>query len=130
MNLDKLGIYLNLNTYEIFQRIKRIEFFMTQFLKDCDSVQATFDIRLNAQDIRSITAIAKNCCNNNNLINEDCLLEIIILYYFIMDIFHEDHNTQTLENYFGIRNLTAILVNNISYFSKPYVASNLRRRLN
>ena len=130
MNLDKLGIYINLNTYEIFQRIKRIEFCMTQFLKDCESVQANFDIRLNAQDIRSITAIAKNCCNNINLINEDCLLEIIILYYFIMDIFHEDHNTQTLENYFGIRNLTDILINNISYFSKPYVASNLRRRIN
>ena len=103
---------------------------MTQFLKDCESVQATFDIRLNAQDIRSITAITKNCCNNNNLINEDCLLEIIILYYYIMDIFHEDHNTQTLENYFGIKNLTDVLINNISYFSKPYVASNLRRKLN
>ena len=33
-------------------------------------------------------------------------------------------------NYFGIKNLTDVLINNISYFSKPYVASNLRRKLN
>jgi hypothetical protein len=124
MNLDKLGIYLDLDTYEIFHRIKRLECSMSEFLKDSESIQANMDLRLNAQDIRSITSIAKNSMH----IEEDCLLEVIILYYYIMDILYEDHNTQTLENYFGIRNLTNILIKNIFYFSKPYVQSNLRRR--
>jgi hypothetical protein len=129
MNLDPLGIYLELNTHEIFYRIKNIEHCMSNFLIESESVIGGTDIRLDARDIRSITAIAKNCCNNVNLINEDCLLEIIILYYYIMDILHEDYNTHNLENYFGIRNFTSILIKNISFFSKPYVESNLRRKL-
>ena len=128
MNLDPLGSYLDLNTHEIFYRIKNIEHSMSKFLTETESAICETDIRLDSRDIRSITAIAKNCCNNVNLINEDCLLEIIILYYYIMDIFHEDYNTHNLENYFGIRNFTSILIKNISSFSKPYFQSNLRRK--
>ena len=129
MNFDNLGKYLQIDTYEIFQRIKWFEKTLKQFLIECDSTQKKLDLRLNAADIRSITAIAKNCRNNANLIVLDSLLEIIIMYYYIMDIFHEDYNTETLENYFGILNFTEILIKYIGYFSKPYFYSNLRRRM-
>ena len=127
MKLDSLGVYLDLDTYEIFERLKRFERTVKSFLKETDSDQKKLDLRLNAQDIRSITAIAKNCRSNSKLINLDCLLEIIMMYYYIMDIFHDDYNTEDLENYFGILNLTEILITYIGYFSKPYVQSNLRR---
>ena len=129
MNLDNLGFYLQLDTYEAFGRIKRMEYCMSEFLKVTHSDQAGMDTRLDPRDIRSITAIAKNCSNNPKLINEDCLLEMIFLYYYIMEIFHEDYNTETLENYFRIRNFTSILLNNIGSFSTPYVESNLRRKI-
>jgi hypothetical protein len=127
MKLDLLGVYLELETYEIFERLKRFERIVKSFLKETDSNQKNLDLRLNAQDIRSITAIAKNCRSNSKLMNLDCLLEIITMYYYIMDIFHDDYNTGDLENYFGILNLTDILITYIGYFSKPYVQSNLRR---
>jgi hypothetical protein len=129
MNLDNLAFYLQLDTYELFGRLKRMEHCMSVFLIVSQSDQAGMDTRLDARDIRSITAIAKNCSNNPKLMNEDCLLEIIFLYYYIMDIFHEDYNTETLENYFCIRNFTNILLANIGSFSTPYVESNLRRKI-
>jgi hypothetical protein len=128
MNFDYLGIYLDLDTYEIFQRLKHFERTVRSFLKETDSDQKKLDLRLNAQDIRSITAIAKNCRSNSKLMELDSLLEVIIMYYYIMDIFHEDYNTEDLENYFGILNFTDIIIKYIGYFSKPYVQSNLRRR--
>ena len=130
MKLDKLGVYLELDTFEIYERIKRIEKHMKLFLIETESQQIKQNIYLDPRDIRTITAIAKNCCNNINLINQDCLLEIILLYYYIMDILHEDHSTQSIENFFGIRNFTSILINNIQLFSKPYVVSNMKRKIN
>jgi hypothetical protein len=128
MKLDSLGLYLELDTYEIFKRLKHFERTVRSFLIESDSDQKKLDLRLNSQDIRSITSIAKNCRNNSKLMELDTLLEVIIMYYHIMDIFHEDFNTENLENYFGILNLTDILINYIGYFSKPYIESNLRRR--
>jgi len=129
MNLDNLGFYLQLDTYEVFGRLKRMEQCMSEFLKVSQSSQTGMDTILDSRDIRSITAIAKNCSNNPKLNNEDCLLEIIFLYYYIMDIFHGDYGTETLENYFCIRNFTKILLSNIGSFSTPYVKSNLRRKI-
>jgi hypothetical protein len=129
MKLDNLSEHLELGSYEVFERMKRIERNVKSFLKETESDQMKFDLRLNSQDVRSITAIAKNCRSNSKLFNLDCLLEIIIIYYYIMEIFHDDYNTETLENYFGILDLTDILITYIDYFSKPYFESNLRRKI-
>jgi hypothetical protein len=128
MNLDNLAFYLQLDTYEVFGRLKRMEHCMSVFLIVSQSDQVGMDTRLDARDIRSITAIAKNCRSNSKLMELDSLLEVIIMYYYIMEIFHEDYNTEDLENYFGILNFTDIIIKYIGYFSKPYVQSNLRRR--
>jgi len=129
MKLDNLSEHLELGSYEVFERMKRIERNVKSFLKETESDQMKFDLRLNSQDVRSITAIAKNCSSNSKLFNLDCLLEIIIIYYYIMEIFHDKYNTETLENYFGILDLTDILITYIDYFSKPYFESNLRRKI-
>jgi hypothetical protein len=125
MKIEKLSNNLELDSYEVFKRIKRIEYKVERYLEEIDSNQKDEDIYLNSSDIRTITAISKYCRNNTKLYNEDCLLEIIILYYYMMDILHEDHNSIHLEYYFQINNFTNILINNISFFSKPYLQSKI-----
>jgi len=125
MKFEKLSDNLDLDSYEVFKRIKRIEYKVECYLEEIDSKQKDEDIYLNYSDIRTITAISKYCRNNTKLYNEDCLLEIILLYYYMMDILHEDHNSIHLENYFQINNFTNLLINNISFFSKPYLQSKL-----
>jgi hypothetical protein len=126
MKIEKLSDILELDSYEVFKRIKRIEYKVERYLEEIDSNQKEEDIYLNSSDIRTITAISKYCRNNTKLYNEDCLLEIIILYYYMMDILHEDHNSIHLEYYFQINNFTNILINNISFFSKPYLQSKIK----
>ena len=129
MKIDELSEHLELGSYEVFKRIKYFEFTVYNFLQESESDQYYEDLTLNSDDIKSITTICKNCCNNVNLCNQDCLLEIILLYYYIMDIFHDDHNSDNLENYFQINNFTDLLVPNISSLSKPYFIANLNRKM-
>ena len=129
MKIDKLSEYLELDSYEVFKRIKYFEFTVYNYLTDVECDQRDEDLTLNSDDIKSITAICKSCCNNINLCNQDCLLEIVLLYYYIMDIFHTDHNSDDLENYFQINNFTDLLIPNISSLSKPYFISNLNKKM-
>ena len=130
MNFSKLEKYLDIPEIEIFYRIKRFEMNIFKLLKETKSDQQIVEIRFNQRDIIVISAIAKNCRNNNKLINLDVLLEIIILYYCIMEIILDKHSTGVLENYFEIPNFTSILIENIGSFSKPYVQSIMKQRIN
>jgi len=121
MQLHKLSVYLDIDELDIFCRIKKFQHDLFKFLKETESNQNTSDVIFNDKDIKIVTEIAKNCFVNNVLVDNDSLLEIILLYYSIMEIIHEQHTTSTLENFFCIDNFTEILVTNIDYFSKPYM---------
>ena len=130
MDFSKLEKYLDIPEIEIFYRIKRFEMNIFKLLKETKSDQHIAEIRFNQRDIIVISAIAKNCKYNDKLINLDVLLEIIILYYCIMEIILDKHSTGVLENYFEIPNFTSILIENIGSFSKPYVQSIMAQRMN
>ena len=120
MNFSNLSRYLDTDEMEVFYRIKRFEHEMYKLLIETESEQNTQEVRFNKRDINIITAIALYCRNNNNLIQNDSLLEIILLYYSVMEIFSEKHTSETLENYFQIPDFTHIIFRDISFFSKPY----------
>ena len=123
MNFSKISMYLSIDEIDIFYKIKKIETDIYKLLIETDSGQMLSEIRFIKKDIKVITAIAENCRNNINLMENDSLLEIIILYYCIMEIIYDKHTMETLENYFQINNFTNILIANIGYFSKPYFKS-------
>ena len=51
------------------------------------------------------------------------LLEIVLLYYYILDIVDEDLLITTYENYFEIINLENYIMDNINLFAKYYFSS-------
>ena len=120
MNFTNLSTYIDINEMEVFYRVKRFEHEMYKLLKETDSDQITQEVRFSKRDIDIVTAIAKYCRNNNDLFNNDSLLEIILLYYSIMEILSDKHTLEILENYFQVHNFTDILIKNMSFFSKPY----------
>jgi hypothetical protein len=122
MNLDILANVLDINVMELVYRIKTIENLMYNFYEDTECEYPLTDTMLKPRDINIIIKIVENVKGEfNRLAEHDSLLEIVILYLFIMEISHEEHNTSTIGNYFGIINFTSILLNNCTSFSKPYL---------
>uniref|UniRef100_A0A6C0I819 Uncharacterized protein n=1 Tax=viral metagenome TaxID=1070528 RepID=A0A6C0I819_9ZZZZ len=122
--MDLLAGYLDLEIDDVINRTNVIEKKMKRYIIDCNTKE-TNKTNLISRDINIIAEIAKNCRNNLNLISQDRLLEIIILYYYIMDILHSNYNTGDIGDYFEIFNFTEILLKYLSFFSKPYVNSQL-----
>lgn len=120
MNFTNLSTYLDINEMEVFYRVKRFEHEMYKLLIETESDQITQEVRFTKRDIDIVMAIARYCRNNNDLFNNDSLLEIILLYYSIMEVLSDKHTLEILENYFQVNNFTDILINNMSFFSKPY----------
>ena len=120
MNFTNLSKHLDIDEMEVFYRIKRFEHEMYKLLVETESDQKRTETKLNKRDLDIITTIAKYCRDNKKLIENDSLLEIILLYYVIMEVLSDKHTTGTLENYFSIDKFTDILMQNMSFFSKPY----------
>jgi hypothetical protein len=120
MNFRKLANLLQIDDLETFYRIKKFQNELYLFLKETESEQDQDELRLSERDLVIITEITNYCCNNTELVDHQLLLEIVLLYYSIMEVLSDKHTTGTLENYFGIECFTDILLKNIGSFSKPY----------
>jgi hypothetical protein len=127
--IDNISKVLNIKYDEAKYRIKRIEDMTKEFIVECESTQHIKEMVLNESDFKSIHFILKHCMKNLYLQENDCLLEIVLLYYYIMDIFHEDYDCDVIENYFLINDFSNIILKNISSFSNPYFRYNLRKKI-
>ena len=111
--IDNISNAINIKYDEVKYRIKRIENMAKEFIVECESTQPIKEMVLNESDLKSIHFILKHCMKNLYLKENDCLLEIVLLYYYIMDIFHEDYDCDVIENYFVINDFSNIILKNI-----------------
>lgn len=130
MNFRILSKLLDIDELETFYRIKRFQNELYLLLKETESEQDQDELRFSQRDIVIITEITKYSCNNTELADHQLLLEIVLLYYSIMEVISDKHSTGTLENYFGITSFTDILLKNIDSFSKPYFLAYQRYQKN
>lgn len=130
---DKIAQRVGITSEECLQRIKKFENDIHRFLLDSGSgseYHNDLQIKLISNDLRVVYHILNyllnievHCLKDNNV-----LLEMVILYYYIMEIFHEDYTLDSLENYFGILNFKNLIIDNVSLFSKPYMKYKLIQR--
>ena len=126
LEVDLLSTILNIDAEEISSRVRYFETIYIIFLKDTNPDKKV--IRLNNNDITTITNIADSIINSIDIFlgrngisfKIDSILEIILLYYYIMEIICVGHSVDVLANYFGVDNFTIIFIKNLDLFSKPY----------
>jgi len=113
LDITFISLILDLPPNEIYQRFDYIETMISAFTYELNGSIFFFY----PQDIKNIKNMI---CYINKRLNKDCLLEITILYYYIIHILEEDINTCIIENYFLINNFTDIVIEHIGLFSKSY----------
>lgn len=119
MYLKVISRILQISEIECFKRLKKIETDAVEYLEECGAEdQNQAEALLNYRDTFIVEQILKR--QTTEFLEIDTALEIVVLYYYIMHIFHGESNLKCLENYFGINNFQSIVFKNITQLAQGY----------
>lgn len=121
--INKISKLLNLNPLNCYYRIKYIEHCITTYCTSVKATQELSELKLNTHDLYRIEIILEyiNSIGTKTQLNSnENFFEIIVLYYYFMEIFNEVYFINDLGDYMDINQLSDIIIDNIGLFSKPY----------
>jgi len=116
-----LAFELGIEPIQLCYRLRSFEFYILKYSEHFGQDLSDFNIKLVDINIYyKLLVYIKNNDLTSKIVNNISLLEIIIIYYYMMDIIHGSLDTDDIGDYFDIPKLSYIYIDNIDLFSKPY----------